>query len=57
LVSCWRLAALFSARVQQSGWIDRFITAQIVIQRLNEVIDATEDEKTKKPWVEIETCG
>lgn len=37
------------------GLVDEFITAQIVIQRLNEVIDATpEDEKDeKKPWVEI----
>ena len=37
------------------GLIDEFITAQVVIQRLNEVIDATpEDEKDfQKPWVEI----
>ena len=37
------------------GLVDEFITAQIVIQRLTEVIDATpEDEKDfKKPWVEI----
>lgn len=35
--------------------IDEFVTAQIVIQRLTEVIDATpEDEKDfKKPWAEI----
>ncbi|MGF1673792.1 MAG: peptidase domain-containing ABC transporter [Rivularia sp. (in: cyanobacteria)] len=38
------------------GLIDEFITAQIVIQRLTEVIDATpEDGKDeKKPWAEIE---
>ncbi|WP_100904467.1 peptidase domain-containing ABC transporter [Nostoc flagelliforme] len=37
------------------GLINEFITAQIVIQRLTEVIDATpEDENdVKKPWVEI----
>ena len=37
------------------GLIDEFITAQVVIQRLTEVIDATpEDENDfKKPWVEI----
>jgi ABC-type bacteriocin/lantibiotic exporter with double-glycine peptidase domain len=37
------------------GLVDEFITAQIVIQRLTEVIDATpEDEKDeKKPWAEI----
>jgi ABC-type bacteriocin/lantibiotic exporter with double-glycine peptidase domain len=37
------------------GLIDEFITAQIVIQRLTEVIDATpEDENDfKKPWVQI----
>ncbi|RUR72216.1 peptidase domain-containing ABC transporter [Chlorogloeopsis fritschii PCC 9212] len=37
------------------GLVDEFITAQIVIQRLTEVIDATpEDEKDfKKPWTEI----
>lgn len=37
------------------GLVDEFVTAQIVIQRLNEVMDATpEDEKDeKKPWVEI----
>lgn len=35
--------------------VDEFITAQIVIQRLSEVIDATpEDENDfKKPWAEI----
>ncbi|MEH2414608.1 peptidase domain-containing ABC transporter [Nostoc sp.] len=37
------------------GLIDEFITAQIVIQRLTEVIDATpEDENDfKKPWAQI----
>jgi ABC-type bacteriocin/lantibiotic exporter with double-glycine peptidase domain len=37
------------------GLIDEFITAQVVIQRLTEVIDATpEDENDfKKPWVDI----
>ncbi|MEB3179935.1 MAG: peptidase domain-containing ABC transporter [Nostocaceae cyanobacterium] len=37
------------------GLADEFITAQIVIQRLTEVIDATpEDENDfKKPWAEI----
>jgi ABC-type bacteriocin/lantibiotic exporter with double-glycine peptidase domain len=37
------------------GLIDEFITAQIVVQRLTEVIDATpEDENDfKKPWAEI----
>jgi ABC-type bacteriocin/lantibiotic exporter with double-glycine peptidase domain len=37
------------------GLVDEFITAQIVIQRLTEVIDATpEDEKDeRKPWAEI----
>lgn len=37
------------------GLVDEFITAQIVIQRLTEVIDATpEDEKDeKKPWASI----
>ncbi|MBW4515813.1 MAG: peptidase domain-containing ABC transporter [Timaviella obliquedivisa GSE-PSE-MK23-08B] len=37
------------------GLANEFITAQIVIQRLNEVIDATpEDEQdAKKPWAEI----
>jgi ABC-type bacteriocin/lantibiotic exporter with double-glycine peptidase domain len=37
------------------GLVDELITAQIVIQRLTEVIDATpEDEKDcKKPWAEI----
>ena len=37
------------------GLVDEFITAQVVIQRLNEVIDATpEDENDfKKPWAEI----
>lgn len=41
------------------GLIDEFITAQVVIQRLNEVIDATpEDEKDfQKPWVEIPGNG
>jgi ABC-type bacteriocin/lantibiotic exporter with double-glycine peptidase domain len=39
------------------GLVDEFITAQIVIQRMTEVIDATaEDEKDeKKPWVEIKS--
>ncbi|BBD69332.1 ABC transporter ATP-binding protein [Nostoc commune NIES-4072] len=37
------------------GLVDEFITAQIVIQRLTEVIDATpEDGKDeKKPWAEL----
>ncbi|MDJ0903499.1 MAG: peptidase domain-containing ABC transporter [Xenococcus sp. MO_188.B8] len=37
------------------GLVDEFITAQVVIQRLTEVIDATpEDEKDfQKPWAEI----
>ena len=37
------------------GLLDEFVTAQIVIQRLTEVIDATpEDENDfKKPWAEI----
>ncbi|MEH2290090.1 peptidase domain-containing ABC transporter [Nostoc sp.] len=37
------------------GLIDQFITAQIVVQRLTEVIDSTpEDENDfKKPWAEI----
>lgn len=37
------------------GLVDEFITAQIVIQRLSEVIDATaEDENDfKKPWAEL----
>ncbi|MFN6528074.1 peptidase domain-containing ABC transporter [Nostoc sp. ChiSLP03a] len=37
------------------GLIDEFITAQIVVQRLTEVIDSTpEDENDfKKPWAEI----
>ena len=37
------------------GLVDEFITAQVVIQRLTEVIDATpEDENDfKKPWTEI----
>ena len=37
------------------GLIDEFITAQVVIQRLTEVIDATpEDEDDfKKPWAEL----
>lgn len=35
--------------------IDEFITAQIVIQRLSEVLDATaeDDPKLKKPWAAI----
>jgi ABC-type bacteriocin/lantibiotic exporter with double-glycine peptidase domain len=37
------------------GLVDEFITAQIVIQRLNEVIDATSEDENdeKKPWAEI----
>lgn len=37
------------------GLVDEFITAQIVIQRLTEVIDATpeDDNDFKKPWAEI----
>ena len=37
------------------GLIDEFITAQIVIQRLTEVIDATpeDDKDSKKPWAQI----
>ena len=37
------------------GLVDEFITAQVVIQRLTEVIDATpEDENDfKKPWTEL----
>ena len=37
------------------GLVDEFITAQVVIQRLTEVIDATpEDEKDfQKPWTKI----
>ena len=37
------------------GLIDEFVTAQVVIQRMTEVIDATpEDEDDfKKPWAEI----
>lgn len=37
------------------GFLDEFITAQIVIQRLTEVIDATPEDKNdeKKPWGEI----
>jgi ABC-type bacteriocin/lantibiotic exporter with double-glycine peptidase domain len=37
------------------GLIDEFITAQIVIQRLSEVLDATPEEvhTTSKPWVTI----
>jgi ABC-type bacteriocin/lantibiotic exporter with double-glycine peptidase domain len=37
------------------GLVDEFITAQIVIQRLTEVIDATpeDDKDEKKPWSEI----
>jgi ABC-type bacteriocin/lantibiotic exporter with double-glycine peptidase domain len=37
------------------GLIDEFITAQIVIQRLSEVLDATPEEvhTTSKPWVSI----
>lgn len=37
------------------GLLDEFITAQIVIQRLSEVLDATPEEvdPTSKPWVSI----
>lgn len=37
------------------GLADEFITAQIVIQRLNEVLDATPEDQNdeKKPWVKI----
>ncbi|MCC5648387.1 peptidase domain-containing ABC transporter [Nostoc sp. XA013] len=37
------------------GLIDEFITAQIVIQRLTEVIDATpeDDKDEKKPWAQL----
>jgi ABC-type bacteriocin/lantibiotic exporter with double-glycine peptidase domain len=37
------------------GLLDEFITAQIVIQRLSEVLDATPEEAdpTAKPWVSI----
>jgi len=37
------------------GLVDEFITAQIVIQRLTEVIDATPEDVNdfKKPWAEI----
>ena len=37
------------------GLLDEFITAQIVIQRLSEVLDATPEEvdPTAKPWVSI----
>lgn len=37
------------------GLVDEFITAQIVIQRLTEVIDATpeDDKDEKKPWAEL----
>ncbi|WP_445628627.1 peptidase domain-containing ABC transporter [Nostoc sp. DSM 114167] len=37
------------------GLIDEFITAQIVVQRLTEVIDSTPEDKNdiKKPWAEI----
>ncbi|WP_152590301.1 peptidase domain-containing ABC transporter [Nostoc sphaeroides] len=37
------------------GLVDEFITAQIVVQRLTEVIDATpeDDKDEKKPWAEL----
>jgi ABC-type bacteriocin/lantibiotic exporter with double-glycine peptidase domain len=37
------------------GLVDEFITAQVVIQRLSEVMDATpeDEESTKKPWAQI----
>ncbi|MEH2329875.1 peptidase domain-containing ABC transporter [Nostoc sp.] len=39
------------------GLVDEFITAQIVIQRLTEVIDATpeDDKDEKKPWAEFKS--
>lgn len=39
------------------GLADEFITAQIVIQRMSEVIDATAEDSNeeKKPWAEIST--
>jgi ABC-type bacteriocin/lantibiotic exporter with double-glycine peptidase domain len=37
------------------GLVDEFITAQVVVQRLTEVIDSTAEDQNdeKKPWVEI----
>ncbi len=37
------------------GLVDEFITAQIVIQRMSEVLDATPEDSNdlKKPWAEI----
>ncbi|GAB4471982.1 MAG: peptidase domain-containing ABC transporter [Elainellaceae cyanobacterium] len=37
------------------GLVDEFVTAQVVIQRLNEVIEATPEDSGdfKKPWAEI----
>jgi ABC-type bacteriocin/lantibiotic exporter with double-glycine peptidase domain len=37
------------------GLVDEFITAQVVVQRLTEVIDATPEDHNdfKKPWAEI----
>jgi ABC-type bacteriocin/lantibiotic exporter with double-glycine peptidase domain len=39
------------------GLVDEFITAQVVIQRLTEVIDATPENLNdeKKPWAEIDS--
>ncbi len=38
------------------GLIDEFVTAQVVIQRLTEVIDATSEDENdfKKPWAELD---
>ncbi|NEP18925.1 MAG: peptidase domain-containing ABC transporter [Leptolyngbya sp. SIO4C1] len=40
------------------GLVDEFVTAQVVIQRLKEVIDATPEDAhdEKKPWAEIAGC-
>jgi len=37
------------------GLVDEFVTAQVVMQRLTEVIDATPEDQNdeKKPWVEL----
>jgi ABC-type bacteriocin/lantibiotic exporter with double-glycine peptidase domain len=37
------------------GLVDEFITVQVIIQRLSEVIDATPEDESdfKKPWAEI----
>lgn len=41
------------------GLIDEFIMAQVVLQRLSEVLDATpeDDKDEQKPWVEIKGEG